>query len=111
MVLTLQPPPERDERYERPFLERRNVATGQRVRLALLSISVFHSRESARLTLDAVAQIHRAEFVSSGKSEKKPDALAVAYNLADRYHITPAAIYAQKRKAYEKLAQYYLTKT
>ena len=36
---------------------------------------------------------------------------ALYKELADRYHITPAAIYAQKRKAYEKLARYYLTKT
>ena len=36
---------------------------------------------------------------------------ALYKELADRYHVTEAAIYAQKRKAYEKLAQYYITKT
>lgn len=36
---------------------------------------------------------------------------ALYKELADRYHITEAAIYAQKRKAYEKLAQYYITIT
>ena len=36
---------------------------------------------------------------------------ALYKELADRYHVTSATIYAQKRKAYEKLAQYYLTKT
>ena len=36
---------------------------------------------------------------------------ALYKELADRYHVTEAAIYAQKRKAYEKLARYYITKT
>lgn len=36
---------------------------------------------------------------------------AIYKELAAFYHITTAAIYAQKRKAYEKLARYYLTKT